>query len=72
MANQTLIDHVNNKSIEELRKLYILLLEDSVDDDTKIRQLAAEVLTDFEINGDSYGVPTIVDIVELLVKKIKK
>lgn len=47
------------------------LMEDDADADTFIRSEAAKVLTDFEINGDSYGVPTPADIVERLVKRIQ-
>lgn len=43
------------------------LLAESCEDDTAIRKLA-EPYTDVE--GDSYGVPTIVDVVEALVDKL--
>ena len=48
-----------------------LLLQDTSDTDTYIRNRVKGILTDFEINGDSYGVPTIEDIVDLLCKKIE-
>ena len=47
------------------------LLQDTSDTDTYIRERVKGILTDFEINGDSYGVPTIDDIVDLLCKKIE-
>ena len=48
-----------------------LLLQDTSDTDTYIRERVKGILTDFEINGDSYGVPTIEDIVDLLCEKIE-
>lgn len=48
-----------------------LLLQDTSDTDTYIRNRVKGILTDFEINGDSYGVPTIEDIVDLLCEKIE-
>jgi hypothetical protein len=47
------------------------LLQDTSDTDTYIRERVKGILTDFEINGDSYGVPTIEDIVDLLCEKIE-
>lgn len=46
-------------------------LKDSCEDDDEIRKLCREVLTEKEVFGDSYGVPSNVDLVELLVNKIK-
>jgi len=46
------------------------VLEDWADDDTAIRDLASKYLTKFEVDGDSYGVPPIVDVVERLCKKL--
>ena len=36
-----------------------------------MRKAAHRVLSDFEVEGDSYGVPTIEEIVECLVAKIE-
>lgn len=44
--------------------------EDWAETDTQIRNAAKPFLTEFEINGDRNGVPTIEDIVNLLVKRI--
>jgi hypothetical protein len=50
---------------------YKTLLIDTCETDTTVRKFALEVLTDYEVNGDSYGVPAIEDIVALLVEKVK-
>jgi len=57
--------------LEELEDLYKTLLKDTCNTDTYIRERVKGILTDFEINGDSYGVPTIEDIVDLLCEKIE-
>ena len=44
-------------------------MKDTCDDDTRIRKLARPVLGDW-IDGDSYCVPSIVDIVEKLIERI--
>ena len=59
-------------SLGELYILYANLLSDIVDDGEAIRRIASPYLTDFELNGDSYGVPSNIDIVESLVKKLDK
>lgn len=46
--------------------------EDAADDDTRIRDLCKPYLTDFELNGDSYGVPGITDVVETTLKKLER
>ena len=51
-------------------QMLISVLEDWADDDTAIREIAKKYLTELEVEGDSYGVPTIVDVVEKLCKKI--
>lgn len=45
--------------------------EDWAEDDTHVRNATKPFFTDFEINGDSYGVPCITDIVDLMVKRIE-
>lgn len=52
------IDH-SSKSHAELSKLYNFLIYDTCDTDTKIRDLAWQVLSNAFIDGDSYGVPAI-------------
>lgn len=59
-------------SLPELQKLYENMLMDWAEDDTDGRNLALTVLTDAQVNGDSYGVPTLVDIIETLVAEVKK
>lgn len=55
------------------REIHLLmqLNIDACETDTYIRKVAGQVLTDFKINGDSFGVPTLEDIVDQLVNKIK-
>ena len=49
-----------------------LLVKDACDEDADIRQLCEGILKEHDICGDSYGVPTLYDIVEKLIEKIKK
>lgn len=67
----TLDERVAQKPVEELRRAYIQELLHWAETDTAVRASAARVLTDLQVNGDSYGVPMIEDIVELLVKRIE-
>lgn len=64
-------DSVDKMPVEELRRYYCQILRDSTDDDTEIRRLAARVLPEIDVEGNSYGVPGIVDIVENLVIMIE-
>ena len=69
--SKELFQSVKKHSKEDLEKYYVQLLVDSSDTDTYIRERVKGILTDFEINGDSYGVPSIEDIVDLLCEKIE-
>jgi len=60
-----------NSSEEEAIHFYACLLLDCASEDTIIRNKAKEVLTEWQVEGDSYGVPAIEDIVNLLVDEIK-
>jgi len=60
-----------DKRVAELETMLRHSTEDSCADDTAIRELARGILPDIDIDGDSYGVPPIVDVVEGIVKKIK-
>lgn len=64
-------DSVDKIPIEDLRRYYCENLRDQADDDTEIRKLAARVLPEFDVEGDSYGVPGITEIVESLVLMIE-
>jgi hypothetical protein len=66
-----LIDIIKDLSRSDLEHYYIDHLELTEQTDTYIRDRVKGILTDFEINGDSHGVPTIEDIVDLLCKKIE-
>lgn len=46
------------------------VISDSCEDDTAIRNLVRPILGEKETDGDSYGVPDIVTLVELVVKRI--
>ena len=66
-----LIDIIKKLSRSDLEHYYIHHLDLTEHTDTYIRDRVKGILTDFEINGDSYGVPTIEDIVDLLCEKIE-
>ena len=66
-----LIDIIKDLSRFDLEHYYIDHLELTEQTDTYIRERVKGILTDFEINGDSYGVPAIEDIVDLLCEKIE-
>jgi hypothetical protein len=51
-------------------QMLVSVLEDWADDDTAIREMAKKYLTELEVEGDSYCVPSIVDVVEKLCKII--
>lgn len=56
--------------IAELEAKLALVLKDQSDADTYIRKSALSVLPEKEVNGDSYGVPPIENIVDTLVLEI--
>jgi hypothetical protein len=45
-------------------------MQDNAEEDVNIREAARKVLSEVDCYGDSYGVPSIVDIVEFLVERI--
>lgn len=59
------------KAVEHRTSILHDLLKDACDDDTEIRTMAKEVLTEYEVEGDSYGVPCLTDVVRLIVDKAK-
>jgi hypothetical protein len=59
-------------TFEHILNLYVNSVCDTVDDDEEIRELAKPYLTDFELNGDKWGVPPIGTIVETLINKFKE
>ena len=69
---KVLVEQSGNLTEQEVRKFYAEFLLDSCADDTAIRKLAREVLTEFQVKGDSYGVPTPVDITEKLVRRVQQ
>ncbi len=72
--NETLEELVNKKSIEELRNLYILSLRDWANDDDKVKEIASQVLSKDELEDAPFynRFIGVIDIVEMLVEKIKK
>lgn len=65
-------DSVDKLPIEDLRRYYCENLRDQSNDDFLIRKLAARVLPEIDVEGDSYGVPGITEIVEKLVLMIEQ
>jgi hypothetical protein len=51
-----------DKALEQLTK-------DHCAEDAEIRKLAKTVLSEQEVDGDTEGVPSVVDIVEMMVKE---
>lgn len=69
-THPSLEDMVAAKPVEDLRKHYVMMLRDTCDDDTQIRELARPILGDKGVDGDSYCVPPITDIVEELTRRL--
>lgn len=55
---------------DDLVKLIARRLEDDCSTDFYIRDRVRGILTDFEIYGDNYGVPTLEDIVDSLCNRL--
>lgn len=68
----SLDDYVSNLDRKTLEARYVQELRDQSSDEIEICIMAKTVLSEEQVYGDSNGVPTIVDIVEMLVKKITK
>ena len=51
---------------------YKQIIQTDCEYEKEIRILALKVLTDKQINGDSYGVPTLPDIMELVVAEVER
>lgn len=54
------------------RETYLKFLKDSCEEEDYIRKAVKGLIPEFEIEGDSYGVPMISDIVDSLIKTMKK
>lgn len=62
------------EAADEIERLELRLknaVNDACEEDDLVRSLAKTVLHPSHVDGDSYCVPTVGDIVELLVKYIK-
>lgn len=56
---------------QETAKLHAII-KDDCDTEDDCRESAKKVLTEYEVEGDSYGVPAISDIVDKLVAKVQE
>jgi len=63
----SLESHIRSLPIDSLRRNYETQLRDWAETDTAVRLAARRVLSEAEVEGDSFVVPSIEDIVELLV-----
>lgn len=68
----TLQAKIDAMPIELVKKQFQVLLEDCESDDFDIRKLCERVLSQDEIYGNEYGVPSNVDLVEMLISEIIK
>ena len=57
--------------MKDSEKLQILL-KDTCDEDTEIRDLCKQVFLADVVDGDNFGVPSIVDLIEMLVNKLQQ
>lgn len=64
--------YIETIPLDELRRLYATLLEDSIEDEELVQKAALRVLTDHQVYGDRFGVPGTPEIVELLVDEIER
>lgn len=62
----------SEKRAVDAERRYKVEVQDWAETDTAVRQAALRVLTEFEVNGDSYGVPSVEDIVDKLVAKVEE
>ena len=60
------------KDRSEREKTLEACLAEECEADTDARKAARQVLSEIEVDGDSYGVPSVADIVENLVKREKR
>jgi len=65
-----LIQGFSKYSREELERHHALELLDWAETDTYIRKKCRGIIKDEDIDGDTYGVPTIEDLVDKLIEKI--
>lgn len=67
-----LIKSISHYDRNTLNKLYAHLILDTCETDTFIREVAAPILGQDFIDGDSYYVPPVEDIVSSLVERIAR
>lgn len=57
---------------EHYKKLWKSMVEEFIDDEKQIKEMAAKFLSKEYLDGDSYGVPGPVDVVEKLADKLTR
>ena len=62
---------VAHKDYSELKDLYDFAVADWCDDDTLIRKLCEPIIGLEYIEGDSYGVPGMIEVVEKTIEKLQ-
>jgi hypothetical protein len=69
-----LTDKISKMSVEELRKMYKMILLDWANDDDKVKEIASQVLSKDELEDAPFydRFIGVIDIVEMLVEKIRK
>jgi len=66
-TNEPLKDNETAKGFKSLLRRFLL---EVVDTESEIDKIIKPYLTDFEMNGDSYGVPSLSDRVETAITKL--
>jgi hypothetical protein len=64
--------HAYKEKLAKVEEINRRACEDWADDDTRVKELAKPFFTELQINGDSYGVPGVVDIAELFATRLAK
>lgn len=70
--SKTLEEMVAQSSLEELRRYYITMLRDVSDDEVRIDEMAAMVLSKEFLEGDTYYVPSKLGIVEEVIQQLQE
>lgn len=69
---KTFNKHNCQEAVRTERDGYRQIVKYHCEEDTAIRKLCSPILGEHKTYGDSYGVPTLLDLVELLLKKEDK
>ena len=73
MSKESLIASIKERgaTFDEVLELYASMILDEVEDDEQIKELATPYVPDVGLNGDQWGVTSIVDVVETLIENLK-